>query len=173
MVFIGDIFQLEPVNGRSVVHTLDILKRKTACPSKEIPDSNGALLWHCVQDRDLYVVRVNQQFRLNGPLKDAVEEMRSAEGLSEASAQLMVDLTSSGAQRRRIHPPEHACHVSGCEGCIALFAINSVRVQVGVSLNAVQGSLLCQDAMVYCRCQGRSSATQDKEQVLYPGMMIR
>ena len=175
MVFIGDIFQLEPVNGRRIVHTLEILKRKTACPAKEIPDSNGALLWHCVQEagRDLYVVRVNQQFRLNGPLKDAVEEMRSAEGLSEASAQLMVDLTSSGAQRRRIHLPEHACHVSGCEGCIALFAINSVRVQVGVSLNAVQGSLLCQDGMVYCCSQGASSATQDNKQVLYPGMMIR
>ena len=43
MVFIGDVFQLEPVSGESVINTLENLKKVGSVE----PYNSGSHLWHC------------------------------------------------------------------------------------------------------------------------------
>lgn len=182
MVCIGDIFQLEPIQGVSVIHTQDFLEKVSTTP-KELASVNGAALWHNYKrdaQRDYYVVRVNEQFRLQGDLRDAVSELRKESGLSNESAQLMVNLCNSRRKRRRvvaggrvIHKPEHACLASDCDGCIALFQKNSTRVSIGLVATSSQGALLCPEQMVHVQSRGVSGPMHDNEQVLYPGMLAR
>ena len=96
-----------------------------------------------------------------------MEEMRSQAGLSDESAQLMVNVTTHDG--KVAHRPEIACLAAGCEGCIALFSANYARVSVGLALSAIQGSMLCPNATVFVASKGMSGSVHDNEQIFYPG----
>ena len=78
--------------------------------------------------------------------------MRSQAGLSDESAQLMVNVTTHDG--KAAHRPEIACLAAGCEGCIALFSANYARASVGLALSAIQGSKLCPNATVFVASKG-------------------
>ena len=100
-----------------------------------------------------------------------MEEMRSQAGLSDESAQLMVNVTTHDG--KAAHRPEIACLAAGCEGCIALFSANYARVSVGLALSAIQGSKLRPNATVFVASKGVSGSVHDNEQIFYLRMLAR